>query len=164
MMKNSAGRYFDDVLFIELGSIPSLVTTQKVYNSRATKKAWSAKILANPALKLSVVSSNPYRHFDISFYFHCKNGREKTQEPLRFLGFWGTYLFVPHWWLRGKDLKATSYVSLRAALRCPKNAAGFRIPLLFSTAAEKALPLYPPPAARQRFSQRATLAGLITRN
>ena len=45
-------------------------------------KAGSAKNSQIPPSKLGVGSSNPYRHFDISFYFHCKNGREKTQEPL----------------------------------------------------------------------------------
>ncbi len=37
-------------------------------------------------------------------------------------------------------------------MRCPKNASGLRCSLHFSTAAEKVLPLHPPPAAQQRFS------------
>jgi hypothetical protein len=38
-------------------------TTQKVYNSRATKKAGSAKNSQIPPPKLSVGSSNPYNRF-----------------------------------------------------------------------------------------------------
>ena len=43
--------------------------------------------------------------------------------------------------------------SLRASLRYPKNASGFRFSLRFSTAAVKPCALLPPPAAGTRFSQ-----------
>ena len=58
---------------------------------------------------------------------------------------------------------AASGLSLRAALRCPKNAAGLRESLRFSTAAEPARLLLPPPAAQPRRPQRAPPVGLITR-
>ena len=85
-----------------------MLTNQSDYRSNSDSSAWQHRNLTFPGQqksrevrkysqippsKLGDGSSNPYRHFDISFYSHCKNGREKTQEPLRFLGFWGTYLF-----------------------------------------------------------------------
>ena len=56
----------------------------------------------------------------------------------------------------------TSGLSLRAALRFPKFFARFSLRRI-STATEKPALLYLPPAAQSRFSQRATLVGLITR-
>ncbi len=67
-------------------------------------------------------------------------------------------------WLRRLRLEpATSGLSLRAALRCPKNRSGFRFSSDFSTAAVIAPSLHLPPAAGGRNSQRAPLVGLITR-
>ena len=87
-----------------------------------------------------------------SLYETKRKGRKFYQNYLPFL-------------VAGEGLEpTTSGLSLRAALRCPEfpRRRGGRLEI--PTAAEKALPLHPPPAARQRFSQRAPLAGLITRS
>ena len=52
--------------------------------------------------------------------------------------------------VRRFELRASS---LRASLRCPKNASRFRLSSHFSTAAVKPASLFPPPAAGGRFSQ-----------
>ena len=97
--------------------------------------------------KIGLCSSRftaPKPDFTVFCPFFAQNARKNLfclGRQKRFLG----------WWRVARLELAAS--SLRAALRYPKNASGLRRPSRFSTAAEKARALYPPPAAGTGFSQ-----------
>ena len=45
----------------------------------------------------------------ISFEFHLEKWHEKTQEPLRLLGFWHRYLFRCYLLVAGAGLEPTTF-------------------------------------------------------